>query len=275
MTRRLRAISPSMPRTPSAIGWKPAAWSITAMCSAATGGNIGRRMRDQCADAQRHRPARGDDGHAGNPLRRGPGPQRRRRLRLRDGPAARQGRAPDLRVHPTGAGQTMRRPSRCWPRCSIRAYLHAYKMQGIELLVIEVNPRHVPYYRRMLDFKVCSDVRTNTHVHAPAVLMSLELRHAEHQIARFGGHPSMSIACAACIRCSSRPSGRQRCWRSCARNIDIPPEFEVPCPDVGRRADKQNHQTSTQGVISEASAWLKSGWIEEGRVPQVSLGASR
>ena len=71
------------------------------------------------------------------------------------------------------------------------AYLHAYKVQGIELLVIEVNPRHVPYYRRMLDFKICSDVKTNTQVHAPAVLLSLELSHAEHQIARFGGHPSM------------------------------------------------------------------------------------
>jgi hypothetical protein len=71
------------------------------------------------------------------------------------------------------------------------AYLHAYKVHGIELLVIEVNPRHVPYYRRMLDFKICSEVRTNTHVHAPAVLMSLELSHAEQQIARFGGHPSM------------------------------------------------------------------------------------
>ncbi|WP_144006570.1 long-chain N-acyl amino acid synthase [Pelomonas sp. KK5] len=72
------------------------------------------------------------------------------------------------------------------------AYLHAYRMQGIELLVIEVNPRHVPYYRRMLDFKICSEVRTNLHVHAPAVLMSLELAHAEQQIARLGGHPHMA-----------------------------------------------------------------------------------
>ena len=72
------------------------------------------------------------------------------------------------------------------------AYLHAYKIQGIGLLVIEVNPRHVPYYRRMLDFKVCSEVKTNVHVHAPAVLMSLELSHAEQQIARYGGHSTMA-----------------------------------------------------------------------------------
>lgn len=71
------------------------------------------------------------------------------------------------------------------------AYLYAYKVQGIGLLVIEVNPRHVPYYRRMLDFKVCSGVKTNAQVNAPAVLLSLELAHAEQQIARYGGQPAM------------------------------------------------------------------------------------
>lgn len=72
------------------------------------------------------------------------------------------------------------------------AYLAAYKLHGADLLVIEVNPRHVPYYRRMLDFKVCSESRTNPRVHAPAVLMSLELSHAAQQIARYGGHPSLA-----------------------------------------------------------------------------------
>lgn len=72
------------------------------------------------------------------------------------------------------------------------AYLAAYKVHGADLLVIEVNPRHVPYYRRMLDFKVCSESRTNTRVHAPAVLMSLDLSHAEQQINRYGGHPAMA-----------------------------------------------------------------------------------
>ena len=71
------------------------------------------------------------------------------------------------------------------------AYLHAYKMYGVEMLVIEVNPRHVPYYRRMLHFKVCSDVKTNTQVHAPAVLMSLDLVEGEQLIARYAGHPQM------------------------------------------------------------------------------------
>lgn len=72
------------------------------------------------------------------------------------------------------------------------AYLAAYKVHGADLLVIEVNPRHVPYYRRMLDFKVCSESRVNPRVHAPAVLMSLDLSHVEQQIARYAGRPAMA-----------------------------------------------------------------------------------
>lgn len=69
------------------------------------------------------------------------------------------------------------------------AYLHAYKLQGKRTLVIEVNPRHVAYYRRMLGFRVCSDVRINPRVQAPAVLLCLDLAHVEQQIALHGGRP--------------------------------------------------------------------------------------
>jgi hypothetical protein len=72
------------------------------------------------------------------------------------------------------------------------AYLHAFELRGAQLLVIEVNPRHVAYYRRMLGFKVCSEVRMNPRVQAPAVLMLLEFSHVEQQIARYGGQPALS-----------------------------------------------------------------------------------
>jgi hypothetical protein len=72
------------------------------------------------------------------------------------------------------------------------AFLHAYRLAACELLVIEVNPRHVPFYRRMLGFKVCSDVRLNLSVNAPAVLMSLDLQYAAEQIGIFGGCPANS-----------------------------------------------------------------------------------
>lgn len=69
------------------------------------------------------------------------------------------------------------------------AYLHAYKLRGMDTLVIEVNPRHVGYYRRMLGFQVCSEVRMNPRVQAPAVLMRVALSGVERQIAQHGGRP--------------------------------------------------------------------------------------
>jgi hypothetical protein len=72
------------------------------------------------------------------------------------------------------------------------AYLHAYRLAGCEILVIEVNPRHVAFYRRMLGFKVCSEARMNPRVNAPAVLMSLDLSHACEQIGRLGGKSELA-----------------------------------------------------------------------------------
>ncbi|QPF72903.1 long-chain N-acyl amino acid synthase [Roseateles sp. DAIF2] len=69
------------------------------------------------------------------------------------------------------------------------AYLHAYKLRGIRTLVVEVNPRHVAYYRRMLGFQVYSETRMNPRVQAPAVLLCLDLAHVERQIALHGGRP--------------------------------------------------------------------------------------
>lgn len=67
------------------------------------------------------------------------------------------------------------------------AYLYAGPIWGQHRLLIEVNPRHVGYYRRMLGFRALSDVRTNARVDAPAVLMMLDLNHARERIAAVGG----------------------------------------------------------------------------------------
>ena len=69
------------------------------------------------------------------------------------------------------------------------AYLHAHRLSGCDLLVVEVNPRHVAFYRRMLGFKVGGDMRLNPRVNAPAVLLTLDLQHAHDQIACYGGNP--------------------------------------------------------------------------------------
>ena len=51
------------------------------------------------------------------------------------------------------------------------AYLYSSVVRGYTFLVIEVNPRHVAFYRRALRFEPLGPVRTNERVNAPAVLM--------------------------------------------------------------------------------------------------------
>ena len=67
------------------------------------------------------------------------------------------------------------------------AYIFAYRLKGYNLLLIEVNPRHVRYYQRMLGFEVIGPQRLNLRVNAPAVLLCLEFRHAQQQIGKFAG----------------------------------------------------------------------------------------
>jgi hypothetical protein len=67
------------------------------------------------------------------------------------------------------------------------AYIYAHRIKGMHCLVIEVNPRHVRYYERMLGFRPCGPQRMNRRVSAPAVMMALDLAFAADQIGRFGG----------------------------------------------------------------------------------------
>lgn len=67
------------------------------------------------------------------------------------------------------------------------AYIFAHRVLGCDDLVIEVNPRHVRYYERMLGFKALGPPRHNPRVNAPAVLMRLRFSHAHAEIDRLAG----------------------------------------------------------------------------------------
>jgi hypothetical protein len=67
------------------------------------------------------------------------------------------------------------------------AYLHAHRIRGCDDVLIEVNPRHVGYYRRMLDFRVVGEEKLCPRVNAPAVLMALDLAHTRRQIELYAG----------------------------------------------------------------------------------------
>lgn len=72
------------------------------------------------------------------------------------------------------------------------AYIVAHRMRGHDTLLIEVNPRHVRYYERMLGCRVLGDVRINRSVNAPAVLLTVDFAYIMEQIGRFGGNPELA-----------------------------------------------------------------------------------
>lgn len=67
-------------------------------------------------------------------------------------------------------------------------YIHARRVRRGDDFVIEVNPRHVSYYRRLLGFEVLGEARPCPRVQgAPAVLLRLDLAYPEREVLRVGG----------------------------------------------------------------------------------------
>ena len=73
------------------------------------------------------------------------------------------------------------------------AYILARRVRGADEAFIEVNPRHVRYYQRMLGFKVVGQARENRRVSAPGVLLSLDLAWGLEQIAKFNGCGALAV----------------------------------------------------------------------------------
>ncbi|WP_296000755.1 long-chain N-acyl amino acid synthase [Rugamonas sp.] len=67
------------------------------------------------------------------------------------------------------------------------SYIYAHNIHGYSDYVIEVNPRHVMFYKRMLGFRDFGGERPCTRVGAPAVLLRLDLDYMGEQIREFGG----------------------------------------------------------------------------------------
>ncbi|WGG53001.1 N-acyl amino acid synthase FeeM domain-containing protein [Rugamonas sp. DEMB1] len=67
------------------------------------------------------------------------------------------------------------------------SYIYAHNIHRYTDYIIEVNPRHVMFYKRMLGFRDFGGERPCTRVGAPAVLLRLELDYMGEQIRKFGG----------------------------------------------------------------------------------------
>ena len=66
-------------------------------------------------------------------------------------------------------------------------YLYATKLHSFDFVVIEVNPRHVAYYRKSLGFKPLGPERHNARVQAPAVLMGMSFEEIAEHLHRHAG----------------------------------------------------------------------------------------
>lgn len=73
------------------------------------------------------------------------------------------------------------------------AYVYARNVHRCQDVVIEVNPRHSRFYERLLGFQRYGGEKICARVHAPAVLLRLELDYAHDQIARHGGRMERAI----------------------------------------------------------------------------------
>jgi hypothetical protein len=67
------------------------------------------------------------------------------------------------------------------------SYIYAHNIHGFTDYIIEVNPRHVSFYKRMLGFVDFGGERDCDRIGAPAVLLRLPLDYMRAQIRTWGG----------------------------------------------------------------------------------------
>lgn len=67
------------------------------------------------------------------------------------------------------------------------AFIYSFHIHKLTDFVIEVNPRHVAFYKRMLGFELLGDERMCPRVGAPAVLLRLDFAYIDREITRVGG----------------------------------------------------------------------------------------
>lgn len=67
------------------------------------------------------------------------------------------------------------------------AFIYAFHIHKYTDFVIEVNPRHVLFYKRMLGFDLIGEEKMCPRVEAPAVLLHLDFDYIDRQISLLGG----------------------------------------------------------------------------------------
>jgi hypothetical protein len=78
-------------------------------------------------------------------------------------------------------------PYRVFASMMHTSYIYSHKIHNCTDYVIEVNPRHGNFYKKMLGFQDFGELRTCTRVNAPALLLRLRGEYMGKQIKKFGG----------------------------------------------------------------------------------------
>lgn len=73
-------------------------------------------------------------------------------------------------------------------------FIYAYRIHVCSDFLIEINPRHVAFYKKMLGFEEFGGLKICPRVDAPARLMRLDLDHMRDQISKYGGHATTYAA---------------------------------------------------------------------------------
>ena len=73
------------------------------------------------------------------------------------------------------------------------AYIYGRVLQKQTDVVIEVTPKHAPFYRRMLGFEQMGEERLNSRVNTMGVLLRLEIEYVDRQIERLGGKTEQAL----------------------------------------------------------------------------------
>lgn len=72
------------------------------------------------------------------------------------------------------------------------AYLYAARVRGFDVAVVEVNPRHVAFYKRALGFEPMGEERLNERVNAPAVLLGVPFARVAEELDQYAGRPELA-----------------------------------------------------------------------------------
>lgn len=78
-------------------------------------------------------------------------------------------------------------PKRVFAALMHISHLYAARLHGCTDYIIEVNPRHVAFYRQVLGFEAFGAERHCERVGAPAVLLRLPIDHMRDQIGQWAG----------------------------------------------------------------------------------------